>query len=152
MSISGFRKFLSWGGDIYWKLKYTMLSRMNNVGIPPFVFGKGLMIPHLQNIVVSSQAKVGEYCCLFHNTTIGISVGRNDRGECPTLANGVTICSGAGLFGNITIANGVTIGANAVVTKSFTEQNCVVGGNPARIIGFEAGFQMLKFKEAIKER
>lgn len=122
---------------------------MNHVAIPPFVFEKGLMVVHLQNIVISAATKVGEYCCLYHNTTIGISNGRDDKGKCPIIGNGVTICVGSGLFGNIEIADGVTIGANAVVTKSFQEQDCVIGGVPAKVLSHNAGFRMLKFKDEV---
>ena len=37
------------------------------------------------------------------------------------------------VFGNIKIGNNVTIGAGSVVTKDIPD-NCVVAGNPARII------------------
>ena len=148
LSLSGPKKWMG-GGYIYWKLRYTVLSKMNHVEIPPFVFDKGLMIVHLQNIVVSAETKVGKYCCLYHNTTMGISNGRNDKGKCPVIGDGVTVCVGAGLFGNIEIADGITVGANAVVTKSFQERNCVIGGIPAKVISHNAGFKMLEFKDKV---
>ena len=40
---------------------------------------------------------------------------------------------GAKVLGNITIGNNVIIAANAVVVKDV-EDNCVVGGVPAKII------------------
>ena len=41
---------------------------------------------------------------------------------------------GSVISGDITIADNVWIGANAVVTKSITEPNVLVGGIPAKII------------------
>lgn len=134
----------------YWKLIYKFLSILCNVMIPPNVFGKGLMIAHLQNIVISANCSVGEYCCIFHGTTMGISVGTDDHGGCTKLGDGVTICTGAGVFGDIRVADGVTIAANAVVVKSVPDSNVVVGGIPARVISKNAGWSMLKFKDSLK--
>lgn len=132
-----------------WRYKY--LSEKWNVSIPLYVFEKGLMITHLQNIVVSNQVKVGQYCRLFHNITLGIKLGRKteNKRSCPIIGNGVTICTGAVVVGGIDIADGVMIGANAVVTKSFKEKNCVIGGVPAKVISNDAGFKMLKFKDTV---
>lgn len=35
------------------------------------------------------------------------------------------------------IANGCIIGANAVVTKDFREENSIIAGCPAKVIGFK---------------
>ncbi len=45
----------------------------------------------------------------------------------------VFIGFGAAIIGDVHIADGVAIGANAVVVKDV-EDNCVVGGVPARVI------------------
>ncbi len=44
------------------------------------------------------------------------------------IGNGVKICKG------ITIAENNIIGMGSVVTKSFLETNCVIAGNPAKIV------------------
>lgn len=144
---TGIRKL----GGYYWKVIYKLLSNVCNVMIPPNVFGKGLLIAHLQNIVISANCSVGEYCCIFHSTTMGISVGSDDHGECPKIGNGCTICTGAGIFGNVWIADGVTVAANAVVVKTVTESNAVVGGIPARVISKDAGWSMLNFKNTLEK-
>ena len=38
------------------------------------------------------------------------------------------------MYGNISIANGTAIGANAVVNKSFSEENIAIAGVPAKKI------------------
>lgn len=63
----------------------------------------------------------------------GVTIGYTNDQDCPTIGNNVTIYCGAKVLGNITIGNNVIIAANAVVVKDV-EDNCVVGGVPAKII------------------
>lgn len=140
-----------WGGYYYWKLIYKVLGLITNVSIPPYVFDKGLLIMHLQNIVISAKVKVGENACLFHNTTLGIKLGHNADGKCPKIGNGVTICTGSCILGDVYLASGITVAANAVVNKSFEEENVVVGGIPAKIISKDPEWSMLQFVEQLNK-
>lgn len=116
---------------IFHRLRYNRLCSRNNVWIMPGCFDKGLVIGHLQNIVVSAAVKVGKDCTILHNSTIGVSFTRKGV---PAIGDNVLICSGAGVFGDIMIADDVVIGANAVVTKSCMEKGVTLAGVPARII------------------
>ena len=122
-----------WGGARYYRalFVYKFLSFLRNVSIPCNVFDKGLIIWHLQNIVISSEAKVGAYCLLLHNTTIGASFDANDHGKCPCIGDYVALFEGCGVLGPINIENNTSIAAGAIVTKSFTENNITIGGIPA---------------------
>ena len=122
-----------WGGARYYRalFVYKFLSFLRNVSIPCNVFDKGLIIEHLQNIVISSEAKIGAYCFLLHNTTIGVSCDANDHGKCPCIGDYVALFEGCGVFGPINIENNTSIAAGAIVTKSFTENNITIGGVPA---------------------
>ncbi len=51
------------------------------------------------------------------------------------IGNDVWLCAGCIITAGVIIADGVVVAANAVVTKSIDEENVVVGGVPARIIG-----------------
>jgi len=97
--------------------------------------GKGLLIPHSYGIVIHSEAKIGEYCNLGHNVTIGIAGREGNRGV-PRLGDRVYIAPGAKIFGAITIGNDVAIGANAVVTKDLPD-NAVAVGIPAKVISYK---------------
>ena len=101
--------------------------------------------------MVSSNSTVGRNCCLFHGTTIGISLGKDDNGKCPVIGDGVTICAGAGVFGDIQIADDVMIASNAVVVKNIETCGAVVGGVSAKIIGMNSGWNMNQFVKGIEE-
>ncbi|MFW6296521.1 MAG: serine O-acetyltransferase, partial [Halothece sp.] len=100
--------------------------------------GKGIFIPHPFGIVIHCDAKIGDYCNLSQNVTIGVG-GRGDKQGCPTIGDRVFIAPGATIIGKIKIGNDVAIGANAVVTKDLPD-NAVAAGVPAKIISY-AGSQ-----------
>ena len=63
---------------------------------------------------------------------IGTQYGYEDM--CPTIGNHVFIGPGAKLFGDIKIPDYSVIGANAVVNKTFEDENTCIAGIPAKII------------------
>ena len=103
--------------------------------IPPNVFGPGLSIAHIGNIIVNKRAIVGTNCRIHVGVNIGANAGNPNA--VPKIGNHVYIAPGAKLFGDIEIANGIAIGANAVVNRSFLEPNVAIGGIPADVIKAE---------------
>ncbi|WP_339624127.1 serine acetyltransferase [uncultured Winogradskyella sp.] len=116
----------------YLKYKFKRISIKLGFSIPPNVFGPGLSIVHYGTIVVNSAAKIGANCRLHVCVNIGASGGEK---EAPQLGDNIYIAPGAKIYGNISIANNTAIGANAVVNKSFAEENTVIAGIPAKVIG-----------------
>ena len=68
---------------------------------------------------------------------------------CPVIGDGVTICAGAGVFGDIQIADDVMIASNAVVVKNIETCGAVVGGVPAKIIGMNSLLSLTKIAMAL---
>lgn len=89
--------------------------------------GKGLFFCHGFATIIAAKS-IGENCWINQQVTIGDS-----STGVPAIGNNVMIYAGAIVLGNITIGDNSIIGAGAVVVKSVPE-NCVVVGNPARII------------------
>jgi putative colanic acid biosynthesis acetyltransferase WcaB len=94
--------------------------------------GKGLKIFHGQALVISSNVTIGVNCILRQSTTIG-NANLDPNGLCPIIGNNVQIGSNCCIIGNITIGDNVTIGAGSVIVKNIPS-NCVIVGNPGRII------------------
>ena len=116
-------------GGVFWSLVHYWLGIKLGFSIPINVFDYGLRINHYGYLVVNPGAQIGKFCDIHQ----GVNIGQNiELGSVPVIGDNVWIGPGAKLFGRITIANGIVIGANAVVNKSFTEENITIAGVPAR--------------------
>lgn len=90
--------------------------------------GGGLIVQHGYGTIIAPR-KIGENCWVNQGVTIGYT---NDT-DCPTIGDEVTIYAGAKILGDVHIGNNVIVAANAVVVKDV-EDNCIVGGVPAKVI------------------
>ncbi len=119
---------------IYYKwMQYRLFRAQLRTGfsIPLNVFGPGLSIAHLGPIIINGFATVGKNCRLHPFTTIGID---GKSGEVAKVGDNVYLSNGCKLIGDVRIGDGAVVAAGAVVTKSFQENNVVLGGVPAKII------------------
>lgn len=111
-----------------WKLRHA--SYKTGFQIPPNVVGPGLCIFHWGMIIVNGDARIGSNATFQPNVVIG----KNDKGGgSPIIGDNFYICSGAKVFGDITIGNNVRIGPNCCVYKNIPD-NCIVVGDPAYIV------------------
>lgn len=90
--------------------------------------GGGLIVQHGYGTIIAPR-KIGKNCWVNQGVTIGYT---NDD-DCPTLGDNVTVYAGAKILGDVHVGNNVVVAANAVVVKDV-EDNCIVGGVPAKVI------------------
>ena len=105
---------------------------MCGFSIPTNVVDKGLCLVHIGPVLISKHAKIGQNCRIHVCVNIGADARISDAA--PTIGNCVYIAPGAKLFGGITLADKIAVGENAVVNKSFYEENISIGGVPAKKI------------------
>jgi serine O-acetyltransferase len=89
--------------------------------------GGGVILAHPYSSIINAK-EIGKKLYINQLVTIGES-----NGLLPTIGDNVKLYTNCTVLGDITIGNNVVIGAGAVVVKSIPD-NCVVVGNPARII------------------
>ncbi len=122
-----------WGKLRYVWLQFWFkrLSLKLGFSIPLNVFGPGLAIVHYGTIIVNANARVGSNCRIHPSTCIGTSGGTS---KAPQIGNNVYIAPGVKIYGDIIIGNNIATAANAAVSSSFTEENVLIGGVPAKKI------------------
>lgn len=108
-----------------YRRRLLALSERLGITIGPNCFGKGLYIPHYGSIVVNGTAKFGDNCIIQNGVNVSEGV---------VCGGGIYLGAGAKLLIGVHLADNIIVGANAVVTKSFEENNIVIAGIPAKKI------------------
>ena len=98
-------------------------------------FGDIPCFPHgLSGVFISTGAKIGKNCVIFHQVTIGSNTLENSKNiGAPTIGDNVFIGAGAKIIGKVHIGNNVRIGAGAVVVCDVPDNSTVVS-QPCKII------------------
>jgi serine O-acetyltransferase len=96
--------------------------------------GDGVFIDHATGVVVGETAVIGDNVSILHEVTLG-GTGKARGNRHPKVEDGVLLCAGAKIIGNITIGRSAKVGAGSVVLKNVPPGATVVGV-PARVVGW----------------
>jgi serine O-acetyltransferase len=103
---------------------------------PSARIGEALFIDHGAGVVIGETAEIGDRVTLYQGVTLG-GTGFQRGKRHPTVADDVTIGSGAKLLGPIEVGRSAKVGANSVVVSDVPANSTVVGnpGHPVRVEG-----------------
>lgn len=91
--------------------------------------GGGILFAHPYSTVLNAES-IGEKFSCIHCTTLG-----KKGDERPVIGDNVSLGCNVTIIGGVHIGNNVVIGAGSVVVKDVPD-NCIVAGNPARVIRY----------------
>jgi len=139
---------LQWHRIGYWlwhsgrqDLAHFLQSRVSQVfavDIHPAVpVGSGVFIDHGTGLVVGETAVIGDDVSILHEVTLG-GTGKERGDRHPKVRDGVLLCAGAKVLGNVEIGRDAKIGAGSVVLHDVPPR-ATVAGVPARIVGWSTG-------------
>ena len=104
-----------------------MMPEEKTLHISTSFIGEGAHFQHNYSTYLNCRGIGKDFFCL-HLVTIG-----RGKGGLPIIGDDVKLFTGATIFGKIKIGNHVRVSAGTIVDKDIPD-NCVVSGNPARII------------------
>ena len=115
---------------------YTFIWRCKNIVlqlyIQPNTCEKGLKLIHHGFRRIGAVNSIGENCTILPMVLIGKKYPGIDTSG-TTIGNNCYIGAGSIILTPVTIGDNVIIGAGSVVTKDIPS-NCVVAGNPAKVV------------------
>jgi serine O-acetyltransferase len=116
----------------------SRVSQVFAVDIHPAVpIGSGVFIDHATGLVVGETAVIGDDVSILHEVTLG-GTGKERGDRHPKVRDGVLLCAGAKVLGNVEIGRDAKVGAGSVVLHDVPPR-ATVAGVPARIVGWSSG-------------
>lgn len=123
------------------ELAHFLQSRVSEVfavDIHPAVpVGRGVFIDHATGLVVGETATIGNDVSILHEVTLG-GTGKERGDRHPKVRDGVLLCAGAKVLGNVEIGRDAKVGAGSVVLHDVPP-GATVAGVPARIVARSSG-------------
>lgn len=90
--------------------------------------GPGLSFAHYGSIIFRANIKIGSFCTIYHNCTLG----SDENGNFPKLGSFVTIYTGSTLIGSCELGDYTRVGAHSLCINLKTVGHCTIIGNPAK--------------------
>ena len=90
--------------------------------------GKGVRLPHPQNLMIAGTADIGEFCTIYHQVSIVWNGFRKTVPGRPKIGDHVLLGTGAIVIGDISIGTDVLVGAGVVLAVSIPDHSRVTCG------------------------
>lgn len=115
---------------IHFVIARMLWKPMESLYIYTTDIGGGFYIQHGFATIISAK-RIGKNCRIYQQVTVGY------KGDAaPVLEDGVAVTCGAKVLGDLTMHKNSLAAAGAVVVKDVPE-NAIVGGVPAKVIGYK---------------
>lgn len=118
-------------------LRYKLKCLKANVEVPINCIREGLVIWHLNGIIINSNSVIGKNFSISAFCVVGENKGKNS-----SIGDNVEIMLGSKVLG-VNVADNNVIGASALVIKDIVTKNGVYAGIPAKYIS--GNYKQVKF-------
>ncbi len=113
------------------RIRKFIIQKKSSFTIPyGVILGESPILDHPFSTILNAKSIGNNFRCK-NNITIGNVA--DDESKRPTIGNNVYVGANAVIIGSISIGDNVIVGAGAVVVKDVPS-NCIIVGNPSRII------------------
>jgi len=110
----------------------SSVSRRYSADIHPACqMGSGIYLSTTAGVVIGETAVLGDDVSILQGVTLG-GTGKERGDRHPKVSNGVILCDGATVLGNIPVGEGAIITAKSIVTKPVPPL-AIMSGIPAKI-------------------
>ena len=92
--------------------------------------GRGLRLPHPQNIIIAAYADIGEFCTIYHNVSIAWNGFKKTVPHSPKIGERCLFGAGAIVIGDIVIGENVLVGAGTVVSRDIPSNSTATSSSP----------------------
>ena len=104
--------------------------------------GKNGYMNAFTKLIISHSLKIGDNCAISWNCqfldddfhTLNYENKKEKQNNGIIIGNKVLIGCNTSIYKGVVIPNGCVIASDSVIKTSFTEENLLIGGNPARIL------------------
>lgn len=118
-------------GNKYLKQKFqrSVYKKFNCSISCEAIIGKGLFLPHPQNIVIGEGVVIGNNATIYQGVTLGRET--SEKEGYAVVGNNVMIYCNSSIIGKVNVGDNVTIGAHSLVLDDVGSGK-VVAGCPAK--------------------
>lgn len=92
-----------------------------------------------------------EVSCTDHHSILDADGNLTNIGKYVSIGSNVWVCRGVTIMKNTTIPNGCVVATRSVVTRNFDQENCIIAGNPAKIVKENIGWSRLRPQNYIRQ-
>jgi serine O-acetyltransferase len=93
--------------------------------------GRGLRLPHPQNVLIGCCTEIGEFCTIYQNVSIVWNGFQPTVPSRPSIGDQVLLGTGVIVLGDISIGSYSLVGAGTVVTRSIPGFSRITGNHPS---------------------
>lgn len=135
-------------GGFLWRAMWRILTNptpgfhvLCRVDYPENIEGRpacssfGCFFQAVGKIKIGSNCWFAQNSCLITSNHDLYNVAINAPPEPITIGNDCWIGANAIILPGVELGDHTIVGAGSIVTKSFPEGNCIIAGNPAKLIG-----------------